>query len=609
MQEKEKKTKYLPKRVVSFLLAFSLVLTTVFVRPPKAEAIVIEGLGGEVVKAVVSSFAVWAVEKLADAGYDVVFGTDKYDEVTTALAGGEYGGGVGRTTVTNSDIARSLSFHLSDSTLSSLQDSVDSGFLESFSYDTNNLDFVIGKYRHYSSNTGYSWDPMYSSLGSSWTSDSFYIHEDGEYLFNFPQMLFRTHVYSNVGYYYRYYISKYYDDSWVAVSTISMKPASSTSVGVLSDIVLAANTKTVPLEGGFTYRVSASFPQNVNTYDNNGFLNGADGFFHLFPVSVISTTNTTYVPVDTRPVGLADAITQYNNSVDNSTNYTNYFIGTTDENGDVIEVYDFNIFDESTMTIQNPASGDTWTATSWEYDYPTRSYYCTLENGQYVRITYGDEYVTIIYPDENGNYYEQNYYYVTAEYTVPENPDEPVCDHVFLSDTTIPPTCTESGWRSYTCFECGYVYNTSILAKGHDWVEVETVPPVTDEDGDVIEAGYTTFECSACGETTTTYNGAIPDSGVPPVEDESWFKWITDLFKKLIESIVNGLSSALEWVIEHLVMTVVDWLTRAADWVFGLFDTESLGLWFNWFEDGSALDEEFTQYDENGKEMEVDVWA
>ncbi len=55
------------------------------------------------------------------------------------------------------------------------------------------------------------------------------------------------------------------------------------------------------------------------------------------------------------------------------------------------------IVDESAIKVFNPATGDTITAETWVYDYPSRTYTLTTQNGGNVIVTFGDDDVTIDY--------------------------------------------------------------------------------------------------------------------------------------------------------------------------------------------------------------------
>ena len=60
--------------------------------------------------------------------------------------------------------------------------------------------------------------------------------------------------------------------------------------------------------------------------------------------------------------------------------------------------------------------------------------------------------------------------------------------------TTTAPTCTEEGYTTHTCLNCGGSYIDSIVAaKGHSETAVVTEPTC-------IDAGYTTYTCGICGK-------------------------------------------------------------------------------------------------------------
>ncbi|MCD8005977.1 MAG: hypothetical protein LUF29_03240 [Oscillospiraceae bacterium] len=59
------------------------------------------------------------------------------------------------------------------------------------------------------------------------------------------------------------------------------------------------------------------------------------------------------------------------------------------------------------------------------------------------------------------------------------------------------PTCTENGYTTYTCSVCGDTYTADETnALGHSYEAVVTAPTCT-------ETGYTTYTCSVCGDTYT----------------------------------------------------------------------------------------------------------
>jgi DNA-directed RNA polymerase subunit RPC12/RpoP len=57
------------------------------------------------------------------------------------------------------------------------------------------------------------------------------------------------------------------------------------------------------------------------------------------------------------------------------------------------------------------------------------------------------------------------------------------------------PTCTEGGYTTYTCANCGASYTADhVGALGHDYTSVVTAPTCT-------EQGYTTHTCANCGDS------------------------------------------------------------------------------------------------------------
>ncbi|MBQ7580525.1 MAG: hypothetical protein IJU39_04360, partial [Clostridia bacterium] len=73
------------------------------------------------------------------------------------------------------------------------------------------------------------------------------------------------------------------------------------------------------------------------------------------------------------------------------------------------------------------------------------------------------------------------------------------------------PTCTEAGYTTYTCANCGDTYTDDATeALGHNYETEVTSPTCT-------TAGYTTYTCANCGDTYT--DGEVPATGHTVVED------------------------------------------------------------------------------------------
>ncbi len=68
--------------------------------------------------------------------------------------------------------------------------------------------------------------------------------------------------------------------------------------------------------------------------------------------------------------------------------------------------------------------------------------------------------------------------------------------HDYTFEVTKEATCTEAGVITYTCTRCGDTYTEEIEATGHNYVATETSATCTD-------GGYTVYVCSECGDTYT----------------------------------------------------------------------------------------------------------
>ncbi|MCD8007091.1 MAG: hypothetical protein LUF29_09055, partial [Oscillospiraceae bacterium] len=81
------------------------------------------------------------------------------------------------------------------------------------------------------------------------------------------------------------------------------------------------------------------------------------------------------------------------------------------------------------------------------------------------------------------------------------------------------PTCTETGYTTYTCSVCGDTYTADeTAALGHTYVDTVTAPTCT-------EQGYTTHTCSVCGDSyVDTYTAALGHS-----YEFQYFTWSNDL--------------------------------------------------------------------------------
>ena len=100
--------------------------------------------------------------------------------------------------------------------------------------------------------------------------------------------------------------------------------------------------------------------------------------------------------------------------------------------------------------------------------------------------------------------------------------------------TVTDPTCTEQGYTTYTCTQCGVSYtDTPTAALGHTWNSGKLTQEMTDE-----QDGIVTYTCTICGDTKTTI---LPAGGSPfvDVQKESRYYYAPVLWA--VESgITNG---------------------------------------------------------------------
>ena len=76
--------------------------------------------------------------------------------------------------------------------------------------------------------------------------------------------------------------------------------------------------------------------------------------------------------------------------------------------------------------------------------------------------------------------------------------DEVVMDHYYQSEVTESATCTESGTMTYTCEYCGDSYTESISPTGHNCEEYYVAPTCA-------SVGYSCGKCTVCGYIDMTY--------------------------------------------------------------------------------------------------------
>ena len=174
------------------------------------------------------------------------------------------------------------------------------------------------------------------------------------------------------------------------------------------------------------------------------------------------------------------------------------------DNGQITQVTDnSSIVNETTNQFFNPSTGQTSTMTDWSYNYEDRSYQVTLESGDTVTVTYGDENITIVQGGDTYNIY----------YMVPGGDTPSQCPHTWIETSTTPATCTIPGQKLLTCSLCNQTKTEPLPAPGHAWTIKQNVTTQYDENGTLTQEGYTIHECSRCGEQYKSTDGGAPPGG------------------------------------------------------------------------------------------------
>lgn len=240
-----------------------------------------------------------------------------------------------------------------------------------------------------------------------------------------------------------------------------------------------------------------------------------------------------------------------------------------DVNGSAFSDNEITLVDETGKTIYNPVTGETYNFKDWTYDYSTRTYTITTDNSQTVTVNYGDEYVTI----KEGDTIYNVYYIVQGGGGTPVDPD--ACQHTYTSTTDREPTCTVPGSKTLTCSKCGNVTTESIPAKGHTWTILQTVQTSYDENGELVQQGYTIYQCSVCGEQYKDINGTGPPDGGGEDGKKSIWEKLGDLIGSVAGGFITIIETALGKVLDYLVALVEAInakLESVVNSIFGLFD-------------------------------------
>ena len=277
-------------------------------------------------------------------------------------------------------------------------------------------------------------------------------------------------------------------------------------------------------------------------YDRYNIYSPADSIYHadvygpVLLIPAVSVPESDAYSVNTRPTSITGG---------------NY--GIVGDNGQITKVEGNTIVNETNNTVWNPVTGSTSNITDWSYDYSTRTYTVTLENGTTQTITYGDENITI----QEGDTVYNVYYLIDGGGS--ETPPE-ACTHEWTETSRTEPACTRSGSVVSTCSKCQQTKTESIPALGHDWQVKQTVTTEYDDTGQLVQEGYTIFECSRCHEQYKSADGTIPPGGstTDPGEDK---ETIWDKLANLAGSVLGGLIGMVEAVLGK----ILDALTSLTD--------------------------------------------
>lgn len=244
--------------------------------------------------------------------------------------------------------------------------------------------------------------------------------------------------------------------------------------------------------------------------------------YKIEPVSTSPVTNNYYI--STRVNNFNG---DYYNSVTN-----NYYNNTT-------------IVNETTNNYYDMTTNNNYTMSNWSYDYASRTYFITLEDGTTVTVQFGDDCMTITKNDVTNSYQ-----YVIKNNSTPDTPTG--CKHDWQETIDTAPTCLEGGHASYTCSLCGKTYEQNLAAKGHDWKVIEHVNMVYNSDGTVATQGHTLYQCSVCGEQWYTDTGAPP----PDVSGSSTIiAWLTN-FQTWLDGKFGLFVDKLQVVVDNSTSTV-----------------------------------------------------
>ena len=277
--------------------------------------------------------------------------------------------------------------------------------------------------------------------------------------------------------------------------------------------------------------------------------------FEVTPLASNTTINNTY-NINTRVNNFQG---NYYNNVTN-----NYYNNTT-------------IINETTNNYYDMTTNNYYTMSNWSYDYQSRTYFVTLEDGTTITVQFGDDCLTI-----TNNNVENSYQYVINNNNTPSpNPETPsTCKHNWTETIDVAPTCLEGGHANFTCSLCGETYEQILSAKGHNWTVKEHVNTVYGESGVIVTQGHTLYECSACGEQWYTETATPPPDVSGGSNILAWLQefktWLGDKLDNLFQgdgdtnNFWNTNKKSFTDALSSLLQTLLDFLTDILEKLLGL---------------------------------------
>lgn len=233
--------------------------------------------------------------------------------------------------------------------------------------------------------------------------------------------------------------------------------------------------------------------------------------------------------------------------------------------GDLEFSFNGSLFDELGSLYYNPTTNEYHTVNNWTYDYSDRSYNLTLESGDTVNITYGDEYITV----RQGDTVYNVYYIINGEGS------GELHRHSYVPTVKHDPTCTSPGSITYVCSECNDTYSEVLPAAGHDWQLVERVEPEYDDEGNVTVEGYALYRCSVCQEEYKDLTGAGPPSADDLASSGIIVGWLKAIYDKLCE-ILKAITGHVGDSDEENDALQVDWFNSFVSKFAFLSDVSSI---------------------------------